>query len=158
MDDEHPGSGEEPEGPVLLRLFAGYADSPLWSVGGPVPLGGLPISAALRSGLSAWEAASYGGDGLLGDGRAPGIETLCLQLAAELGAGFIIEVSGSPARTVRGAGPGTSPDAAAALRAEAGADRRLRDGLQDAEHVAVAPLSGATFSGRSAGRSRARRQ
>ena len=136
--------------PVTVRMFAGYADTPLWSSGGPVALADLDLPAELRSGLARWEAESYGGDGLLSGMAPPSGSALARWLADELGSGVAVELqagSGEEAILYSSPAPPRSPAAAALLLRGAAAERALHTELPTGRGYAYAPLTGAVLSG-----------
>lgn len=135
---------------MTVRMFAGYANTPLWSVGGPVALAELDLPDDLRTGLVRWEADSYGGDGLLGDVSSAYGGVLAEWLAGELGAGVEVHLRTGSAEdplVFTSTVPPRSPAAAAMLLHEAAEERALHAQLSTGRWYAYAPLSGATFSG-----------
>ncbi len=145
--------------PIPVRLFPGWAESPVWLPGGPVDFGDSQLSEQLKADLAAWETRYYAS---LTDATADGDKTapqrkdrahgergrtLAAQIAAELGSDFVVKFENGKgkSRTIRSSAPATNPAAARAFTS------RYEDANSDAEKLgsaggqweAYAPLSGA---------------
>ncbi|MHA7156294.1 hypothetical protein [Arthrobacter sp. TMN-50] len=137
-------------GRPVVRLFSGYAESPIWFAGGPVDYADSGLTKELVTDLSAWDSSSYGGDGLLMEKseRATALsEELAARLAAELGDGFVVSQDGAAGpKMVSSEMPPTNPDAAAAFTSIIDEELKLQEpGPGGMEHHA--PLSGRVLEG-----------
>lgn len=150
---------DSPHVPIPVRLFPGWAESPVWLSDGPVSFGDSHLSEQLKTDLAGWEnryyasitGAAFGSrrTRLKPTNRAHGEQgrTLAAHLAAELGNDFVVEFENSSGkhRSIRSSSPATNPAAAGAFTA------RYRDAQSEAETLeraggplnAHAPLSGA---------------
>ncbi|GAA1134434.1 hypothetical protein GCM10009582_35110 [Arthrobacter flavus] len=135
----------------IVRLFSGYAGSPIWAANGPIDYADSVLTEELVADLTAWDSSSYGGvDGLLiekSEASEAVSEELAERLAAELGDGFVVScggAAGSPRFTSKM--PPTNPDAAAAFTRLIDEELKLRDSSPSNMHY-YAPLSGQAFKG-----------
>lgn len=144
--------------PIPVRLFPGWADSPVWLPDGPVDFGDSQLSEQLKADLAAWEDRYYA---LITDAPADGERTapkredrthgergrtLAAQIAAELGNGFVVEFENSKgkSRSIRSSTTATNPAAERAFTS------RYKDAQSEAETLeragghleAYAPMSG----------------
>lgn len=138
-------------GRPVVRLFSGYADSPIWAAGGPVDYADSALTEELVAELTGWDSGSYGGaDGLLierSEGSKALVEELAERLATELGDGFVVSCEGSDGpMTFSSEGPPTNPDAVMAFSALIEEELKLR-GLPPGDMYFSAPLSGQVFRG-----------
>ena len=107
----------------VIRVFPSYAGTALWAAFGEVEYADSRLSPALIAAFREWEALGEQ-EGLTGVPLAPEVEVawvvegerLANELAAELGAGFMIEMrGGSTPVVVSSQDPPSNPSAAAAL-------------------------------------------
>ncbi|MDK1361150.1 hypothetical protein QNO00_12860 [Arthrobacter sp. zg-Y1219] len=149
--------------PSLIRLFPGWANSPVWIPGGPVDLEDSLLTRELTEDLLAWEARYYAArpqdpsnSGSTGNDPGPRErqyladgKDLAERLAAQLGHSFAVSFeSGLEEHYVTRSGdPATNPASARFFAEEfeeaAAEEERLR--AAGPLH-AYAPLSGETFS------------
>ncbi|NOJ64122.1 MULTISPECIES: hypothetical protein [unclassified Arthrobacter] len=134
-------------GRPVVRLFSGYADSPIWAASGPVDYADSALTEELVADLTTWDSGSYGGvDGLLLESseRSEALaEELAGRLAAELGDGFVVSCDGAAGpKIVTSDMPPTNPDAAAAFTELIDEELKLRDNM-----YYYASLSGQVFTG-----------
>lgn len=158
---------EERRDALVVRLFPGWAQSPVWIPGGPVDPGESLLTRELVEDLLMWENSYYAtpqgprdsedaGAGDVGTGPSPQErqhladgKTLAERLGAELGHSFAVsfEPGVQEHYLARSGGPATNPAAARVFAhwfaEEEGMQKRLRTsgGLH-----AYAPLSGETLS------------
>ena len=147
--------------PSVIRLFPGWANSPLWIPGGPVDLDDSRLTRELVEDLLAWEARYYDTSPQHSSSGSPGSDPgpqerqyladgkdLTERLAAELGHSFAVSFeSGREEHYVaRSGGSATNPAAARFFAMEfeeaAAEEERLRGAGPLQAH---APLSGETF-------------
>lgn len=137
----------------VVRLFSGYADSPIWVVGGPVDYADSALTEELVADLTAWDSSSYGGvDGLLierSEASEALSEELAERLATELGDGFVVSCGGETGSALfTSKMPPTNPDAATAFTQLIDEELKQRDfSPGDMYWYAYAPLSGQVFEG-----------
>lgn len=137
----------------VIRLFSGYADSPIWAANGPVDYADSALTEELIADLTAWDSSSYGGvDGLLierSEASEALSEELAERLATELGDGFVVSCGGETgSHLFTSKMPPTNPDAAAAFTKLIDEELKLRDFSPGGMYwYAYAPLSGQVFKG-----------
>ncbi|GAB3534007.1 hypothetical protein GCM10027403_09000 [Arthrobacter tecti] len=150
-------SGNPEEHLPRVRLFAGYAESPIWTASGPMCFADSHLSAELIEDLARWEAAQYQGDGLLSGARDDRLTAdgrdLARRLAAELGDGFVVVSDGATEgekELVRADAPAMNP---AAEEAFLEASKDAGPSPADGPFYFYAPLSGKTYGWREGGAS-----
>lgn len=154
--------GDEGNGRRIIRLFYGWADSPVWVPGGPISYEDSRLSVELVMDLKTWESRFYGADvreaGELSGGSGgsfgrEGIE-LTVRLAAEVGSGFAVVTACEDGvdRAFHTTEPALNPEACEAFdqrfNEEAAESALLHGGVFEAH----APVSGAVFNPRSRNR------
>lgn len=125
---------------IVIRLFAGWAESELWH-GGPIPYEDARLDPLLVTRLHDWARECH--RTVLVDNRDSATDTsqelahrgiaLAKEVAQQLGDGFIVEMDDPTSASklqLRGRGRAANPDAAAALRARADATHRRHDTVQ----------------------------
>lgn len=126
--DDHAGYGDP--GQYLrsvVRLFTGWAESPIWFVDGPVDLAETRLDPSLCVALDQWNRDFEAGLDERTERRTPQLEAehkargtvLADRLVAELGDAFEVQADGpggAGRRLIRGVGPGENPAAVAAFR------------------------------------------
>ncbi|MBP2215041.1 hypothetical protein [Arthrobacter sp. CAN_C5] len=135
----------------VIRLFSGYADSPIWAANGPVDYADSALTEELVADLTAWDSSSYGGvDGLLiemSEASKALAEELADRLATELGDGFVVSCDGDVGSAMFASKmPPTNPDAAAAFTKLIDDELKLQEFSRGNMHY-YAPLSGQVFKG-----------
>lgn len=132
----------------IVRLFVGYADSPIWVPGGPMEYADTNLSAELKSDLIAWEADYYAGRASEKSER-PASHTargrgLAERLSAELGWRFSVSIdSGDQGEEVliRSSRPAANPKAEAAFATRFSEEAAEAERLRHEDLEAYAPNS-----------------
>lgn len=124
----------------VLSFFAGWGDSEIW-YGSPIPWETLQLSEGLKARVQTWAYEHYRRvNATMNDGAPertaelkPEAVVLARQVAAELGAGFVIEVDDPHSEAklrIASPAPATNPVAAASVgRWVADIDRRRQEFL-----------------------------